>query len=95
MRDSPVHAPERILELSARADSIEEKITGFTMDSMRKSGKPVVCSSDVVGSPFEGESPAARMMRDAGLVMYSSPERCIRVLAALVLYANKRATLYG
>ena len=88
MHGSPVHTPERVAELSARADSIEESITLFTIDAMKKSGKPVVCSSDVIGSRLEAESPAARIMSDNGLVMYPSPERCVRVLAALAAYSK-------
>lgn len=93
MSDSPVHTPERVIELSARADAIEDNITHFTIDSMRRTGKPIVCSSDVVGSPFESESSAARIMRDEGLVMYGSPERCVRVISALATYSKYRNSL--
>ena len=93
MNDSPVHAPERVVELSARADSIEETITRFTIESMKRTGKAIVCSSDVVGSPFEGESPAVRIMIEHGLVMYGSPERCVRVIAALAAYSRYRNSL--
>jgi len=88
MQGSPFYTQERIEDLSSRADSIEEDITRFTIESMKRSGKPIVCSSDVIGSPYESESPAVRTMREQGLVMYSSPERCVRVLAGLAAYSK-------
>lgn len=90
MKDSPVHSPERISELSKRADDIEEKLTGFVIDAMREYKKPIVCSSDVVGSPHEAESPAVKIMKEAGLIIYPSPERCMRTLSVLAQFSTRK-----
>lgn len=90
MKDSPVHSPERVAELSQRADAIEEKLTQFTIEVMREYQKPIVCSSDVIGSPHETESPAVKIMREAGIIIYPSPERCIRTLSALTEFSLRK-----
>lgn len=87
---SSYHDRERIDKLSARAEEIEESATKYALETIKRTGKPILCCSEVVNSPYEAESAAFKIMAENGMVLYPSPERCVRTLAAMAGYSQRR-----
>lgn len=90
MDDSPFFPVEIREKLCNRADENDRKTAESILNAMKEYRKPVTICSDNVGSYYEQSNMAIRALREQGIMVYSTPERAVRAMAALARYSDYR-----
>jgi acyl-CoA synthetase (NDP forming) len=83
----PDHGLDRLVAFHERQD---QRYAEAACEASERTGKPVLCATELVYTDRERRNPAVRMIAEKGRITYPSAHRAVRALAHLVEYAGWR-----